>query len=240
MKEVFIDHKLYIKSFENKSNEEAYIFFHGFPGPSGTDENSDQPSLVGELIKLFEEKEISFFIPHYSGIEPSKGNFSFYNSFSDSFKAINYVKSLNYKKISFIGRSWGAYIAVNAFHNDPDSLENLILLTPYIQIPEEDEVLSILTSFYDNYPQILNWKQLDSHVSEVLDIGQFIDTFEQAGNISPKKTLIISSKYDELVDESLVKDFFESFSSTALHFSLYDDHSIKKLEPLIKILKAQI
>jgi len=238
MKNTWCVGNLFFKNYPSKKrNDKAYIFFSGFPGPA-VPLPDGEVRLGDSLSKLFEANDFDFYYFYYSGVQPSKGKFSFYETIQDSYKVIEHVIGLEYDTISLIGQSWGAIPAINAckYFLGKKPIENLLFITPYCSIPTKTTVKPIIEEFCTKLPNLLDWKPPRAHISDLEIIRKSFSPMDVTANINEPNIFVAAGKQDEVVPEDLVNQFISKFPKKVTYKFFNEQHDFETHQNLLNWL----
>jgi pimeloyl-ACP methyl ester carboxylesterase len=146
------------------------LYFHGFPGPHMHNLN---PAVAPQLASALCPQGTTLVAPQFPGLVSSPGKFKFSNSVDF---ALDITKSfLDKSKISFVGYSWGGFVATQCLSVvPPEKLGSVVLMAPLSQPVDEALMDKIVNGWQQEFPDKLSAYK-DNH--EV--VRDFIDTFSR-------------------------------------------------------------
>jgi pimeloyl-ACP methyl ester carboxylesterase len=143
------------------------LYFHGFPGPHLHNLN---PTVAPQLASALCPQGMTLVAPQFPGLVSSPGKFKFSNSVQF---AINLTKSfLDRSKISFVGYSWGGFVATQCLSViPPEKLGSVVLMAPLSQPVDE----GVMEKVVDGWQQEFSDK-LSAYKNTPEVVRDFIDT----------------------------------------------------------------
>lgn len=229
---------IYLSVFTNDyTSDEAVIYFHGFPGPT-----LDNPVIsLSELLAESLGDTRTLYAPRYSGLAESNGQFSFLSSIYDGLSVLYQVLSKRYTKISIIGYSWGAVVALNCFdHIPPHKRGRLVLLAPVTQLPKNDVAKYMAEALIQSSPWSLRHQTTDSIALDLKFIDAEHNPFAAAQRIGAERICVIQGMRDEVVLKSVTDEFVASLGEGTSYIVFDEPHSFADKSTLMEAIKNAI
>jgi len=199
---------------------EIFIFLPGFPGEA-VPRKENEVRVVDIVSNIMFEKNKVLEIVCYPGISDSN-DFSFERTQNVSFEVIQ-KKIIEGFSVIVIGQSWGGLIALLAFDAFP--LQSLILITPFLLIPDEADVLKIIKDYSKQFPQIIPGKKIPELVQQISHISKKLNglNFE---SISEKNISLLTCSDDEVIPSDLLRKYIKSLGLKSLMLDeIKSDHN---------------
>ncbi|MCK6596452.1 MAG: alpha/beta fold hydrolase [Bdellovibrionaceae bacterium] len=214
-------------------NDEAIFIFHGFP--SQKNRNKDIAHALGTKTPY------NILVHHYEGLGESLGKFNFIKSLTNAEKFVaHHLKLGNYKKIHFVGHSWGGFISLNLLRKFNKQTARLVLLSPFNQIPKNKNLNQFIDALFTEYPHCF----YETNKKQILKDFQFIqDKYDLVAFFKNKpisqKIKILQAKNDLAVPEVTTKSLLPYLGSHVTYTELELDHSftMNRAETIKSILK---
>ena len=211
------------------SNDTAWLYLHGFPGPGKFNSPLPNPSYVVDVIKeIIYPRGDNFYFLYYGGMAKSAGEFSFLQTIYDGKSATEYLIS-KYKKINIIARSWGTVVGLNVLSEFKESIDKFIMITPYCAFPPKEHMREMILQFAGNYPWILQTERVEDYL---LGIGKIVNDYLPITRVREnfgKKVAIISAVRDEVIPINLVREFAREWGSHVFYYELDDHHALENI-----------
>ena len=214
-------------------NDEAIIILHGFP--SQKNRNKDIAHALGTKTPY------TVLVHHYEGLGESIGKFNFIKSLTNAEKFVAYhLKLGGYKKIHFVGHSWGGFISLNLLRKFNKQTASLMLLSPFNQIPKNKNLNHFVDALFTEYPHCF----YETNKKEILKDFEFIQskydlmTFLKNKKLS-QKIQILQAKKDLAVPEEATKSLLPYLGTQVIYNELEIDHSftMNRTETIKSIIK---
>ena len=192
----------------------VYVCFHGFPG--WLSKNND----IAERICL--NGYITYLI-HYDGLGHSDGKFSFEKSIRNIGDFLNLIREAHSDyKISFLGHSFGGYLAV--YYSEFIS-DRLILLAPLVLFPDDLELKSLTDQLLLNYPNETEIYGKDLLFDEFKKLNCDLLSKHSLNKVFSRYTLIIHGLQDVVLSPNLSSKL-QAYSTKGLfkYIEVEDDH----------------
>jgi esterase/lipase len=210
--------KCFQYQFKGTSNEAIFIF-HGFP--SQKNRNKDIAFALSKATKH------TVIVHHYEGLGESLGSYTFWKSLKNAEKFVgHHLKQGKYKKIHFVGHSWGGFISLNLLRKYPSVTKSLFLLSPFNQIPENKSLDQLVEALFKEYPHCFyqtnkaKVKKDFQQVEKKYDLKEFLKKFIPAQRIQ-----ILQAKKDLAVPESTTKQLANLLGKNCNYKEVIVDHS---------------
>jgi surfactin synthase thioesterase subunit len=177
--------------------QEVVIFLPGFPGEAFA-RTPGEIRVVDLVKKITGQKKKSFVPVVYPGIK-TKEPFSFEGTLESAIKEIEEIGS---KEITLVGQSWGGLLAF--LISKQFSLNKILLITPYLIHPSEEEIKEILSFYAEELPTIIQKIKIDELSSEILRLFSQLSNYE---NRSHQEIKALVCKEDETISIEKIKDY---------------------------------
>jgi esterase/lipase len=204
--------------YKGKSKEAIFIF-HGFP--SQKNRNKDI------AYALSKSTNHTIIVHHYQGLGESLGEFTFFESLDNAEKFIkHHLKLGKYKKIHFVGHSWGGFISLNMLRKFPIIVDKIFLLSPFNQVPENKNLTILVDALFHEYPHCFfkttkaKVKKDFMNVEKKYDLIKFLKTYT-----STQKIKILQAKNDLAVPESTTRHLSQLLGRACKYQEVKIDHS---------------
>jgi len=199
-----LEHNLYSKSFGDNSSP-ALIFLHGGPGYN---------SVTFELSTAEKLAREGYFVIVYDrrgeGRSEGLAEFSLEESISD-LRGI-YAK-YKIKSATLLGHSFGGILATYFALQNPDFVENLVLISAPISLQESfKHIISTAKTFYSDHKQTQNLNYI--HMLEKMDTTSLqyaVYSFMHAMQIGAYKTHNESPEAKKIYEEMAEKPIFQKW-----------------------------
>lgn len=202
-------------NFFNKNNE-ILIFFHGYPSEEG-DKNSTLAIEASNRLKL---PAVVF---HYSGLGNSTGQFTFNQSLKDGAKIISLYQN-KFNTIHLFGHSWGGFVIISLM--EILTLNGkIILASPFIFLPQDNELKSLINHVYAETEHILKNVGLEFTYNElkVLRETQSI-FFQERVDKNFKNVLYIQAKNDDEAPLNIAQIFISKLKNKISYVEMDTSH----------------
>ncbi len=221
---------LFVQWFPAKpSCSEAYVFFHGFPG--GGIRNEDLAAAVAN------QTGAAVYVIHYGGLGRGKGEFGFLKSLNECLAFVDEIKSQStFSRVNFYGHSWGGLVALNAAARCENKLGDIILVSPFSFVPENETVRHLLLAMQKSdagFPQTLN---IQDALADVETIAKQHNPRMLVRALKPRRVLILQSENDDQVPAAMNRQFAPMFTPEARYLEVNQDHSFTNRAALIDIV----
>jgi pimeloyl-ACP methyl ester carboxylesterase len=207
----------------NSSNSRAVFMLHGFPGNLSR-RNED----IGEEIS--KHLGVTVFLLHYRGLGRHNGPFSFLSTIEQAKSAFNSVKK-DFQNWSIIGHSWGGLVAASLANEIPrEQIEKVLLLSPFILIPETSELQEVLRIMQSEAPEIIGHSTLNELVVQLETIRKSNEprTNLLKLNLPKEKLYILQASYDDVVLPQTTKSLIGLLRNKVNYEEMREDHSFLK------------
>lgn len=213
------------------TSREAIFIFHGFP--SQKNRNKDIAYALSKATKH------TVIVHHYEGLGESLGDFTFQKSLKNAEKFVAYhLRQGNYKKIHFVGHSWGGFVSLNLLRKFSSQVKSLFLLSPFNQIPENKNLSDLVDGLFKEYPHCF-FKTNKSRVKkdfERVEKEYDLQTFFRNKKIS-QKIKILQAKNDLAVPEKTTREIAKLLGESCQYKEIAVDHSFtEKRSQTIKMI----
>lgn len=210
---------------------EAIFIFHGFP--SQKNRNKD---IAYALSKATRHTVI---VHHYEGLGESLGEFTFQRSLKNAEKFVaHHLRLGKFKKIHFIGHSWGGFVSMNLLRKFSTSVKSLFLLSPFNQIPEDKSLNDLVDNLFKEYPHCFfktNKKKVKIDFENV-EKEYDLKIFFRNKKIS-QKIKILQAKNDLAVPEKTTREIVKLLGKSCQYKEIAVDHSFtEKRSQTIKMI----
>jgi predicted esterase YcpF (UPF0227 family) len=205
----------------------VYVCFHGFPGwLSKNNDIAERLCLSGYITYLI----------HYEGLGLSDGSFNFEKCIKTTGDFLNLIKETHSDyKISFLGHSFGGYLAV--FYSEFIS-DRLILLAPLILFPNDVELKTLTDKLVINYPYETQIYGKDLLYYEFKKLNFDLLNKHSLNNVFSRTTLLIHGLQDVVLSSNL-SSMLQAYSTKGVfkYVEIEDDHVFtSKRREIIKII----
>lgn len=216
---------------ELRSDMIVNVILHGFPGEKGN-RNHDL------AMSLYECNGQSSFIVHYEGLGQSLGDFNFYESIFHTIDVINQkLQDKGVSKINIIGHSWGGLVGLFLMHKATFAINKIVLLSPFLSIPKNDELLLLINNLKSELPHVLK-KSPGVYKTELDRINA---NLEELSLSSLKLIDIIFANHDDTVSVDDISSFFQLKNVKFNLVTVDQDHSfLKDRVTAIKIVQSMV
>lgn len=182
----------------------VFIYIPGFPGEAIPRE-LDEIRVVDIAKNIIEKQGHIFKIVQYPGILDQE-EFSFKKTQQETFKLIE--RSIDEGlTVKLIGHSWGGALALLA--SSHYSVDQILLITPFLLIPKDDILLETLKYYSQAFPEIIPKAKILNRVSEIDLIRKELLLIESK-SILAKKLLILACNNDDIVSFDLLKKYLST------------------------------
>lgn len=182
------DTTLYV--YDNNQSDAVVVFYHG---------NGHTVCDVAFLMDIFEEKNISYIFPEYTGYGGVGGKTTNKEVLKNAQDTVDYINEQDYKEVYVIGQSIGSGAA--SYHTTLQSPAKLLLVTPFTTLTD------VVTNMFPMYPKKL--------------ISRFVDDeFNNVGRLKDYKgpVTIIHGTKDNVVPLEQSQELFRSLQSPNKQF----------------------
>jgi esterase/lipase len=226
---------IYLSVFSNDSRSgEAVLYFHGFPGPTLDNSVVSLAELLAEHIGVSR----TLYAPRYSGLAESNGKFSFLSSIYDGLSLLYHILSMRYSKVSIVGYSWGAVVALNCFRHIPVRVRGmLVLLAPVTHLPKNAAAESTAQGLIKSVPWSLRHQTVENLVLDWEVINAEHNPYAAAEKISPDQIYVIQGSQDDVVPQSSTDAFVASLGEGARYTIFDEGHSFVDKLALMDAIK---
>lgn len=222
--------KCFQYQFKGKTNEAIFIF-HGFP--SQKNRNKDI------AFALSQATQHTIIVHHYEGLGESLGSYTFWKSLRNAEKFVeHHLKLGQYKKIHFVGHSWGGFISLNLLRKYSDKVKSLFLLSPFNQVPEDKNLDQLVGALFQEYPHCffdtnkIKVKEDFMKVESQYDLKNFLQK-----HTPEQKIQILQAKNDLAVPEYTTKEIAKLLGKKCKYKEVIVDHSFtEKRKQTIKAI----
>ncbi len=213
------------------STDEAIFIFHGFP--SQKNRNKDIAFALSKSTKH------TVIVHHYEGIGESLGTYTFWKSVRNAEKFVAYhLRKGGYKKIHFVGHSWGGFISLNLLRKYSACVESLFLLSPFNQIPENKNLEQLVSALFKEYPHCFFHTNKSKVKKDFTRVEKKYDLIKFFKKTTPKQKIqILQAKKDLAVPEATTKQIAKLLGKKCNYKEIVVDHSFtEKRQQTIKAI----
>ena len=212
------DHIFTSLTGEANSARPLNLIFHGFPSEKGN-RNQDLANFISE------KSGNPCLIIHYGGLGQSLGEFSFLGAIVDSIKILKSILSdVSYSELNLIGHSWGGLVALFLADEIRSKISKILLLSPYIFIPEREEMKVVLAAFKSELPHILR-NEIGDYIEQVETIR---NQFEQLDLNWIRNLQVIYAENDDTVELVKIREVLRHKKIGHKVKTVDQDHSFLK------------
>lgn len=218
---------------QESAEQGTALFLHGFPGAIG-DRNIDLANAVSQ------EAKIRCFLPHYQGLGESSGRFSFSQSVGDvmAFSEDFFVKN-QAQDIIVVGHSWGGFLALNLLSRFPETFKRLILLSPLLEIPNEDQISRLVPLLFSKNRGTFVAQTEEALVSDFQLARESYSPLKLLSESVQEKITIIQASHDDEIPADSNRLLVRTRLPRARYFEVDQDHRFQKNRAAIKSLLIQ-
>ena len=217
----------------SKEAKEAYLFLHGFPAESGKNED------LARAVANSTGKDV--FIIHYEGLGQSHGQFSFVRTVEMPAEFIRYLLNQeNYVRIHLIGHSWGGLVAINLKKMFGEEIGKLVLLAPFVAVPNSTVARILLSEVKDTNPRIADRIDVESLTEEINIIIRSYHPLKIAPQaFAPLNDVFILQGLEDVESTpDNTKQLVASFPSRPTYKEIHQPHSFDDRQLLISIVAS--
>ncbi len=224
---MFIKEYLHNKDVLTKS---AFLFLHGFPAESiNIDKNEKTQKNQDIAFEFYNTFSIDTFVPHYTGLGNSRGDFSFTQSILDSIEISKDLLRRGYENIYLVGHSWGALVSLNIYRELKKNIKAMVLISPFNYLPPEDELREILNYVTDEVPYIFNNKGIDDYLDELKIVKENFNPRKIAQLINfDSPTYIFQAREDLEVPAETTQELKALLGDNCFYQIIDTDHSLNR------------
>lgn len=203
---------------DSKSDLEAYVFLHGFPGQFT--KNEDLAVSIASNVKA------DCYTPHFTGIGLSPGEFLFTRCISDARDFVEAIwMSGKYTKVNIIAHSWGAFVAIQLLQQLSFPVARLILLAPLTFIPPAELMKEEFEQFIKSQIAIGHPANLERLIDDHAKIqADFLPAVKTPDFQTWPKTLVIQGKADAVTPSALNGPYFTGKHEKVSYIEVEDNH----------------
>lgn len=198
--------------------EEAFIFLHGFPGRFSKNEDL--------AVHLVASLKVDCYLPHYSGISSSPGEFLFTRSIEETKAFIEtLLSSGEYQRINLIAHSWGAFVAIALLESSVLKLHKIVLLAPLTFVPPLESLEGDLRTFIETQVAIgrpASLKTLLEDLKKLRDLAR--TTVEEPQFSNWPETLVVQGNADDVTPAALNRKYFAGAAENVRFIEVTDSH----------------
>lgn len=221
----------YYESFSQSVRaKEAILFLHGYPA-----NQSDKNRGIAEAITR--QTNIDSFIIHYPGLGNSPGQFSFKKSIQISNEFYDFLVKKGYEKVHIFGHSWGGLVGLSIFSKRPQKDIQLILVSPFLVIPEGSALTGLVNVVYASTEEFLKHTSPQAVVSELQEIGTLnnFKSFQRDVMANIQRVSLFQAITDDETPVDTAREFVKPIPSLN-YVELNTDHSfISARDQLIEL-----
>lgn len=167
------------------------------------------------------------------------GEFTFLASLDNSEKFIkHHLKLGKFKKIHFVGHSWGGFISLNMLRKFSSVVDKIFLLSPFSQVPENKNLTLLVNALFHDYPHCFLETTKDRvkkdfmSVEKKYDLIKFLQTYTATQRIK-----ILQAENDLAVPESTTRHLSNLLGENCKYQEVKLDHSFtEQREQTIKVI----
>ncbi len=219
----FKNHALRISKNSQRS-QTAILMLHGFPAEKHNGTPFEKNSDIADF--LANHFEIDVILPHYNGLDHNLHNeFNFVHSIEDTLNLLEELKG-SYKSISIIGHSWGGLVAWNCFKSVPEFISKAVLLSPFLSIPNQEELRIFVQELILETPAKSRANLLDLYLDEFEIVKTKFSPlvcFQPTG-ISQNQVHILQALQDTVVPPSVADHFMATQVISIGRIDIDTDH----------------
>lgn len=218
----------------------ACLLLHGFPalpvpGFEQCEKNIDIARVVPQKLG------VDTFITHYKGLGRSSGQFSFFDSVSQSIATAKKIcRRFGYSRMHLIGHSWGGLVATNTYFALPaDQRGNMVLMAPFNHFPEDAVFRRLLESISNDPAVKFQAQDMDGIMEEIERVKKKFNPRTVAKILAAEQapglggiTFLQPTIDDEVPTES-VQEFSKLFGNNTHYFEVESDHKFLKRRDVI-------
>jgi pimeloyl-ACP methyl ester carboxylesterase len=225
IEETMVD-DLYVRQhLPEEGATKAVLFLHGYPGGQKHYDVADHLALQG----------FACYVMHYRGAWQSKGNYSLVSIYKDVERVLSFieVEGFGREKISLIGASWGGFVAIDVYAQNPQ-LSKIVLLAPFINMDHDESKFQQGVEFIYSItkPSIKNYEKADIE-RDLRIIQKEHNPADKVGSLDGSKVVILHGMKDDICPIKYSVSLKERFKTPAVLFKLIDqDHFFHSRELL--------
>lgn len=191
---------------------EAVVLFPGFPGHApAPDALHGPPKLRVAIAKvLLTTMDADAYLPGYPGLD-APGRFSFRGALDTGIELGRRLASSGYRRVHFVGHSWGAFVAFNAHREIGSNAGKLALLSGVLDFPDEAAVRRFLPYYLTHFPEVLGAgaEAFERTVRDLDGARLARNPLTLVSVMSAGSLLLVHGRRDTEVDVSVSRRFHE-------------------------------
>ena len=215
-------------------SKKLILYLPGFPGEAIKRE-AKEVRAVDIISRIAEQKNQYFEVINYPGIN-SEDVFTFENTKLHSLKVIKDKISQGFS-ITLIGQSWGGLISLLAL--DQFSLDQVLLITPFLLNIPKDEIKSILKVYSSDLPCLIMLKTIEKNADDIQSMMSSLSSILQE-NSNQADIEIFANTQDEIIHLDVLNKLISSSNSFKTNVKLttsINDHNFSNgFDELKKLL----
>lgn len=203
----------------DQSSSDGIFIFHGFP--SQKNRNKDLAHFLSE------HTHANVFVIHHEGLGESLGKFYFERTLPTAEKFVEArTKEFGLKRLHFLGHSWGGFISLNLLPHFKNSLESLVLFSPFTQIPDNKGIAELSDSLMKEYPHFFFHRTHADVCDEFALIQKKYNYLPKLSSLQwQKPSLVLQAKNDAITPENKTQAVLPLLGSKTQYTELPIDHS---------------
>ncbi len=214
------------------STNQAYIFFHGFPGNV---KNEDVAEIFSDQFKA------DTYLLHYRGLGKLDGSFSFTSAIEEALQLTRRVTE-KYKTVHLFGHSFGGLVAIIAANEVGSKLGKLVLASPLTALPDNSTLAEIVKPFLSAPPSLFGVQGLEAILADLDAVRNQYKLSGIAGslNLKPGQLVVIQASNDAEVPAEQTRQFLEFFSTPPKYRELNQTHAFPDRQSFLKTLLDEL
>lgn len=214
-----------VVSFGPARSSVVNISLHGLPGVY----SRQNLEIAEKIVEVSGDRTEAFL---YSGLGVAPGVFSFKSCLREvEARMAEIVAEDKDISIRLIGHSWGGYLALRMAAIYRDRVEKLVLMSPLLELPNEERALEGLKGYKNDHPE-LNFADIDLMLGELASLKTENSSYDLIDDLPETiDVLFLQAKNDPVTLDQNALKALEIFKRPPIFEFVATDHSFVEDRP---------